>query len=69
MSAPVEVPPERRRPFFTPTTLAQYLAVHPRTIRQWIADKKIASYVFEGSRRIAAEDVDEYIARHRDGGA
>lgn len=57
---------EARRPFFTPSTLARYLAVHPRTVRQWITDGKIPSYLFEGSRRIAATDVDAYVAQHSD---
>lgn len=60
----VAVIADARRPFFTPSTLATYLAVHPRTVRQWLTDGKIPSYLFEGSRRIAAEDVDAYVARH-----
>lgn len=55
---------DARRPFFTPSTLATYLSVHPRTVRQWLTDGKIPSYLFEGSRRIAAEDVDAYVASH-----
>lgn len=62
----VPIVDEARRPFFTPSTLATYLSVHPRTVRQWITDGKIPSYLFEGSRRIAAADVDAYVARHSD---
>lgn len=54
-----------REPFFTVVSLAGYLGVHPRTIRQWISDGKIPSYSFEGSRRISAADVDAYIRARR----
>jgi excisionase family DNA binding protein len=55
------------RPFFTPKTLADYLAVSERTVRQMIADARIPSYRVEGVRRISAEDVDAYLDRRRDG--
>ena len=54
-----------RRPFWTPRRLAEYLGVHERTLRTWLKDGKIASHSFEGSRRIAADDVDAYIAATR----
>jgi excisionase family DNA binding protein len=57
---------EPRRAFWTPVRLAEYLAVHERTLRQWLADDVIPSYVFEGSRRIAADDVDAYVDSCRD---
>jgi excisionase family DNA binding protein len=53
------------RAFFTPKTLAAYLGVSERTARQMIADRRIASYRIEGVRRIAAKDVDDYLARRR----
>lgn len=56
---------ERRRPFFTAASLARYLGVSVRTVRQMLADGKLPSYMFEGARRIAAEDVDAYIRAHR----
>lgn len=61
----VSVKDSAREPFFTPRSLAEYLGVHPRTVRQWISDRKIPSYSFEGSRRIAASDVDDYIKARR----
>lgn len=54
-----------RRPFFTPKTLAEYFDVSERTIFQMITDGEIASYKIAGRRRIAAEDADQYLARHR----
>ena len=55
---------EERRPFFTPKTLADYLNVSERTVHQMIADQRIASVRVEGARRIPAEAVDEYVAKH-----
>lgn len=57
---------EPRQPFFTPKTLACYLSLSERTIRQMIADRTIASYRVAGQRRISAEDVDRYLASRRD---
>lgn len=54
-----------RRAFFTPKSLAVYLAVSERTVRGWIADGIIPSYLIEGSRRIDPADIDAYLARHR----
>jgi excisionase family DNA binding protein len=54
-----------RRPFFTPKTLAAILVVSERTVRQMIADSKIASYKIAGQRRVAAADIDAYLAAHR----
>ena len=53
------------RPFFTPKTLAAYLSVSERTVRQMLADRRISSYKIEGQRRVDADDVDAYLARHR----
>jgi excisionase family DNA binding protein len=55
-----------RRPFFTPRGLAEYLNLSERTVRAMLASGKIASYTIEGSRRIAADDVDAYLAARRD---
>jgi len=57
--------PVRLRPFFTPRTLAQYLSVSERTVREMVRTGQLASYRVAGSRRIAAEDVDAYLAEHR----
>jgi excisionase family DNA binding protein len=57
------------RPFFTPKTLAAYLSVSERTVRQMLADHRIASYRVEGQRRIDHKDVKTYLAAHRDDAA
>jgi excisionase family DNA binding protein len=56
---------QEMRPFFTPRTLAGYLSISERTVRQMIADRRIASYRVEGQRRIDHKDVESYLARHR----
>ena len=58
---------EQVRPFFTPKTLAAYLAISERTVRDMLAKGRIPSYKIEGQRRVSAEDVDHYLARHRQG--
>ena len=55
-----------RRAFFTPKTLAAYLALSERTVRQMLADHVIPSYVIGGARRIDPADVDAYLERCRD---
>ena len=57
---------EPLRPFFTPRTLAEYLAISERTARQMLADGRMPSYKIEGTRRVDPADVDAYLARHRD---
>ena len=54
-----------RRPFFTPRTLADYLAVSQRTVRTLLSDGSLPSVKIAGCRRILAEDVDEFVARNR----
>ena len=58
---------EQRRQFFTPKTLAAYLAISERTVRQLLADGAIPSYLIGGNRRIDPEDVDDYLAARRHG--
>lgn len=67
MSSPAIHVDTERRPFFTPKTLAAYLALSERTVRQMLADGTIPSYRIAGSRRIDSEDVDSYLERCRDG--
>lgn len=62
----VRVTETERRAFFTPMTLAQYLAVSERTVRSMLAAGKIASYKVEGARRIDPADVDHYLANRRE---
>jgi excisionase family DNA binding protein len=61
----VVIAPDERTAFFTPDDLARYLRVSIRTVRQILSDGKVPSYTFEGARRIAAADVDSYVAQCR----
>jgi excisionase family DNA binding protein len=53
-------------PFFTERTLAVYLAVSDRTIRNWIRRGELPSYKLGAARRIDPADVENFLARHRD---
>jgi excisionase family DNA binding protein len=62
---------EERRSFFTAKTLAVYLGLSERTVRDLIASKDdrppvIPSYKVAGARRIRPEDVDAYLETVRD---
>jgi excisionase family DNA binding protein len=52
--------------FFTEWTLAAYLAVSDRTIRNWIRRGDLPSYKLGTARRIDPADVEDFLARHRD---
>jgi excisionase family DNA binding protein len=52
--------------FFTERTLADYLAVSDRTVRNWIRRGELPSYKLGAARRIDPADVDVFLARHRD---
>jgi excisionase family DNA binding protein len=52
--------------FFTERTLAAYLAVSDRTIRNWIRRGELPSYKLGAARRIDPADVENFLARHRD---
>ena len=52
--------------FFTERTLAAYLAVSDRTIRNWIRRGELPSYKLGASRRIDPGDVENFLAEHRD---
>jgi excisionase family DNA binding protein len=54
------------RTFFTERTLAAYLAVSDRTVRNWIRCGELPSYKLGASRRIDPADVEDFLARHRD---
>ncbi len=67
MSAePVRIAAPARGAFFTPKTLAAYLALSERTVPAMLADGVIPSYRIAGSRRVAPSDVDAYLSRCRD---
>jgi excisionase family DNA binding protein len=55
--------------FFTERTLADYLAVSDRTIRNWIVRGELPSYKLGAARRIDPADVDAFLDRNRDEGA
>jgi excisionase family DNA binding protein len=52
--------------FFTERTLAAYLAVSNRTVRNWIRRGELPSYKLGAARRIDPADVEVFLARHRD---
>jgi excisionase family DNA binding protein len=52
--------------FFTERTLADYLAVSDRTIRNWIRRGELPSYKLGASRRIDPADVDAFLAARRE---
>jgi excisionase family DNA binding protein len=52
--------------FFTERTLAAYLSVSDRTIRNWIRRGQLPSYKLGAARRIDPADVEDFLARHRD---
>lgn len=52
--------------FFTERTLASFLAVSDRTIRNWIRRGELPSYKLGASRRIDPADVEDFLARNRD---
>jgi excisionase family DNA binding protein len=53
-------------PFFTERSLAAYLAVSDRTIRNWIRRGELPSYKLGAARRIDPSDVEDFLACHRD---
>jgi excisionase family DNA binding protein len=52
--------------FFTERSLAAYLAVSDRTIRNWIRRGQLPSYKLGAARRIDPADVENFLARNRD---
>lgn len=60
---------ERKSPplaFFTERSLATYLAVSDRTIRNWIRRGELASYKLGAARRIDPADLDAFLAKRRE---
>lgn len=60
----------RRKPdrptFFTERSLANFLAVSDRTVRNWIKRGQLPSYKLGAARRIDPADVEDFLARHKD---
>ncbi|MGZ6564588.1 MAG: helix-turn-helix domain-containing protein [Solirubrobacteraceae bacterium] len=65
----VRVSKRELRPFFTPKALAEYLSISERTVRDMLSKQRIPSYKVEGQRRIDPADVEQYLARNRNGRA
>lgn len=58
-----------RRAFFTPASLAEFLSVSERHVRDLLARGEIASYKLgENTRRIDPSDVDLWLKSKREGG-
>lgn len=57
---------EERRPFFTVRSLAEYLQVSQRTVKNWIARGELPSYKIGDVRRIDPRDVDTFLAQRRE---
>lgn len=56
-------------PFFTERSLATFLAVSDRTIRNWIRKGELPSYKLGAARRIDPADVEDFLAQRRDADA
>lgn len=52
--------------FFTERSLAAYLAVSDRTIRNWIRRGELPTYKLGAARRIDPADVEDFLTRHKD---
>ena len=52
--------------FYTERTLAEFLAVSDRTVRNWIRRGELPSYKLGAARRIDPADVQDFLVRHRD---
>ena len=52
--------------FFTERSLAAYLTVSDRTIRNWIRRGELPSYKLGAARRIDPADVEDFLAQRRE---
>jgi excisionase family DNA binding protein len=55
-----------RKAFFSTRSLAEYLEVSERTVRDWLEQGLLPSYRFGASRRISADDVDTFVRERRE---
>lgn len=55
-----------RRKFFTTATLADYLDLSERYVRELVKSGQIPSYTFGRMRRISPEDVDSWLQSRRE---
>jgi excisionase family DNA binding protein len=57
---------DEREAFFTTATLAKYLALSERYIRELVTSGEIPSYTFGRARRIDPADVESWLESRRD---
>lgn len=57
-----------REAWFTPETLAAYLQISDRQVRNWVSEGLLVSYKIGSSRRFDPADVDAFVAQFRDEG-
>jgi len=62
----VKANPAQSQTFFTERSLAAYLAVSDRTIRNWIRRGELPSYKLGAARRIDPTDVDAFLEARKD---
>ena len=62
----IEVVEQIRRAFFTPKSLASYLDLSERTVREMLLRREIPSYKIGGNRRIDPADVDAFLRPRKD---
>lgn len=55
-----------RQAFFTTATLAEYLCLSERYVRELVTTGEIPSYTFGRARRIAPQDVDSWLKQRRE---
>jgi excisionase family DNA binding protein len=54
------------RAWFTEESLATWLRISDRKVRQWVAEGRLISYKLDGCRRFDPDDVDRFVAQFRD---
>lgn len=64
--AEIKVADADRRPFFTARSLAEYLSVSTKTIRNWTRAGRLPHYRFGDAVRYDPADLDSFVASHRD---
>jgi excisionase family DNA binding protein len=55
-------------PMFSVKSLASYLSLSERTVRDLLAQGELPSYKVAGARRIARSDVESWLHTRREGG-
>jgi excisionase family DNA binding protein len=58
---------ENQMRFFTISDVAESLRVSMRTVRRWIDTRQLVAHRFKGVLRIADEDLQAFLAKHREG--